>query len=326
MKKVLVATLLIWSACAQAVDANLTWNANVEPELDGYKIYRGPASGQYADVIDVGNVTQYTVAGLDSSVHYFAATAYGDVGGVYEESLFSNEVVFQGGGGGNPPDLVAAFGFDENTGTTVGDLSGQANNGTISGATWTTQGKFGNALTFDGVNDWITVNSAASLDLSTGSTIEAWVYPTAAMSGWDTVLVKERAGGTVYSLYANSGTVKPETGVYRVTNQYASTSGGAALPANTWTHVAGTYDGANVRLYVNGTQVALLAASGNILASTGVLRIGGNSIWTQFFNGRIDEVRVYNRALGPSEIASDMNTPVSGNPPGPMGTITIEAN
>ena len=101
---------------------------------------------------------------------------------------------------GNPgQSLVAAYGFNEGTGTTLLDQTGKGHTGTITGATWTAQGKFGSALTFDGVNDWVTVNDANDLDFTTGMTLEAWVYPTASGGGsWRNVVIKERAGGEVY--------------------------------------------------------------------------------------------------------------------------------
>ena len=86
--------------------------------------------------------------------------------------------------------------------------------------------------------------------------------------------------------------------------------GVASLPLNTWTHLAATYDGTTLRLYVNGVQVGSRAVASPLLTSTGVLRIGGNSVWGEFFAGRIDEVRLYNRALAAAEIQADMNAPV----------------
>ena len=74
--------------------------------------------------------------------------------------------------------------------------------------------------------------------------------------------------------------------------------------------MAGTYDGATLRLYINGVQAASVAMSGSIATSNGPLRIGGNSLWGEFFQGRIDEVRVYGRTLTQTEIQNDMNTPV----------------
>ena len=75
--------------------------------------------------------------------------------------------------------------------------------------------------------------------------------------------------------------------------------------------MAATYDGSAVRLYVNGTQVASQAATGSIATSTGALRIGGNTLWGEFWQGRIDELRVYNRALSTTEIQTDMNRSVA---------------
>src|SRR5690349_7973266 len=72
--------------------------------------------------------------------------------------------------------LVAAYSFDEGTGTTAGDSSGSGNAGTVANATWV-GGKFGNALSFNGTTALVTVANAASLQLSSGMTLEAWVNP-----------------------------------------------------------------------------------------------------------------------------------------------------
>ncbi len=85
---------------------------------------------------------------------------------------------------------------------------------------------------------------------------------------------------------------------------------------NTWTHLAATYDGATLRLFVNGVQVASVARSGAIATSADPLQIGGDPIYGQYFAGRIDEVRVYNTALTAAQIQTDMNTPIGGRPAG----------
>ena len=72
------------------------------------------------------------------------------------------------------------------------DASGNGNHGTIKEAVRITTGKYGKALKFDGVNDWVTVNDSASLDLSTGMTLEAWVYQQSSMS--NTIILKEGTG------------------------------------------------------------------------------------------------------------------------------------
>jgi Concanavalin A-like lectin/glucanases superfamily len=86
--------------------------------------------------------------------------------------------------------------------------------------------------------------------------------------------------------------------------------GVSPLRLNAWTHLATTYDGAILRLYVNGMEVGSQPGGGNIQVSTGRLRVGGNAVWGEWFAGRIDEVRIYNRALNPAEIQANMATPV----------------
>jgi len=87
--------------------------------------------------------------------------------------------------------------------------------------------------------------------------------------------------------------------------------GTAALPLNAWTHLAATHDGTTLRLYINGVEVGSRAVAGALLTSTGALRIGGNSIWGEFFQGRIDEIRVHNRALSATEVQTIMNLPLA---------------
>ena len=171
---------------------------------------------------------------------------------------------------------VAAFGFNEGSGSTVADTSGNANAGTISGATWTTAGKFGGALTFDGTNDWLTVADSTSLDLTNGMTMEAWVYATS-VGNWKSVVLKEGSSGLSYGLYTSNATSRP-AGFIRRTSDIDST-GTSATPTNTWVHLAATYNGSTLTLFVNGSQVATRAITGSIVTSSQALRIGGNAPW-----------------------------------------------
>jgi hypothetical protein len=223
--------------------------------------------------------------------------------------------------------LVAAYSFDEGSGTAAGDSSGAGNGGVVGGATWAVSGKFGGALSFDGVNDWVTVADSALLDLTTGMTLEAWVKP-AVTKSWPTVIQKENAPNLAYSLYANSDAGlgnKPSAHIW-IGGADRNLRGGTTLPVGTWSHLAATYDGAALRLFVNSLQVAALAQTGSITTSAGALRIGGNSlVANEFFNGLIDEVRIYNRALGPGELATDMNTAVGPAAPSADATAPTVA-
>src|ERR1044072_889219 len=99
------------------------------------------------------------------------------------------------------PGLVAAYALSEGSGTTVADTSGNNNNGTISAATWTSAGRFGNALVFNGTSARVTAPAAASLRLTTGMTLEAWVFPTETPTYWRAIVDKTVDG---YYLMASS--------------------------------------------------------------------------------------------------------------------------
>jgi len=190
------------------------------------------------------------------------------------------------------------------------DASGNGHSGTLgAGIDRTTRGRFGGALVFNGATT-VTVPASPSLNLASGMTLEAWVFPTATPTHWTTVVVKEQFGSFAYTLYAGSPTDRPNG--YLNTGTTPSTergvAGPSALPLNVWSHLATTYDGAALRLFVNGIQVASAPFSGAIVTTTGALRFGGNNVWGEFFRGYIDEIRIYNRALAPGEIQADMNT------------------
>jgi Concanavalin A-like lectin/glucanases superfamily len=200
---------------------------------------------------------------------------------------------------------VAAYSFNEGTGTTVHDATGNGNNGTLQGGTsWTTSGRYGNAISFNGTNAYVNVPNSSSVQLTTAMTLEAWVNPSERKGVWRDVIYK---GNDNYYLEADSTNGKPATGGTFGPPLF----GTGALTTNAWTHLAGTYDGTTLRLYVNGTQVSNRAQTGPIAISTNALQIGGDSIYGQYFPGKIDEIRIYNRALSATEIQSDMNTPVT---------------
>ena len=206
--------------------------------------------------------------------------------------------------------LVAAWGFNEGTGGTAADVSGLVNTGALGGATWTVEGKFGGALSFDGSTSQVTVADAASLDLTSGLTVEAWVKPSVAPVGWRSVIAKDV--DRYYLMASTSNQNRPGFGgTFGSTNQNVFGTATLPIPPSPWAHLAATYDRVTIRLYVNGVQVDSAAQTDPLSTSTSALTIGAD-FYGEFFQGALDEIRIYNRALSVSEIQKDMNTPAQG--------------
>lgn len=275
-------------------EIGLSWTASTGG-VAGYAVFR---DGVFVSIV---SGTTYSDTGLMGARTYsYQVLAYDAAGYNSGRSNTAADVTLSG--------PVASFGFEEGAGAALNDSSGFGNDGSIEGATWTPSGKYGSALSFNGVTSWVTVPHSGALELTTNMTLEAWVKPASLAGGYRAVLVKERESDLSYALYASDGNA-PSADV--VTEAYYNLPGPAPIPLNTWTHLATTYDGQTRRLYVNGVEVASTPQTGKLAISPDPLRIGGDAIWGEHFSGLIDEVRVYNRALSASDIRNDMLSPVS---------------
>jgi PKD repeat protein len=284
---------------------DLAWSASSDNVgVTGYRVERCQGSG-CANFVQVGAPagTVFSDVGLAAATTYSyrvrATDASGNLSGYSNVAIQTTQSAPLPSAG-----LVLAYGFNAGAGTTVSDVSGNGNTGTISGASWSTQGRFGGALSFNGSNAMVVVPASASLNVSSGMTLQAWIFPTAAQSGWRTIMQREV---DTYFLNASNdaGPLLPSGGG-TIGGQVEILRGSPASPVNAWTHVALTYDGTMVRLYVNGVLASSSAASGAIQTNSNALRIGGNVPYGEFFQGLIDEVRVYTRALSQAEIQADM--------------------
>lgn len=283
------------------VSANATDNTGVvgvQFKLDGNILSSEDTSSPYT-------VSWNTTSATNGS-HTLTAVARDAAGNTTTATPVTVTVANNGGGG-----LVAAYNFNEGAGATVGDLSGNNNLGNIFQSTWYASGKYGKALAFDGSNDYVSVADSNSLDLTNRMTLEAWVRPTA-NSGWRTVLMKENNGELAYAMYARESSNRP-SGWLRINPTSGSSQSAVSntgLTLNAWSHLALTYDGSVMRLYVNGVQKGTRNVTGNMYTSSNPLKFGGNGVWGEYFAGQLDEIRIYNRALNASEIQTDMNTPL----------------
>ena len=188
-------------------------------------------------------------------------------------------------------ELVGHWAMDEGTGPTAFDSSTYGNDGTISGASWAA-GKLGGGLDFNSATDIVNSGSHSSLNITGTLTLAAWVnYDT--ISGYPRIV--EKSTGTALDPYGmtlrDNGDVVFGIGSDEWT---ANTN----LPANQWHHVAGTYDGTTMRVYVNGGQVAShTRTGGGLYSSTHDVHIGNVDTLNRALDGTLDDVRIYNEAL-----------------------------
>ncbi len=211
------------------------------------------------------------------------------------------------GGAGAAP--VGYWNFEEGSGSTVNDRSGNANTGTWNGTLgnqWT-NGKIGGGGNFNGTNNYVNVPDSTSLTI-TGSQITMAAWFKAVNTGTYQRIISKQSATAYYDMIVNSGF----DGIYAA----LTTSGGTvsqnmpySLVAGNWYYAVITYDGANVKLYMNGTFVSQLPLTGNILTTTGAPLTFGiyQLVPGQWFSGTVDEVKIYNYARSQAQIAYDYN-------------------
>ncbi len=205
-----------------------------------------------------------------------------------------------------PSGLVAAYSMNAGSGTSVADTSGNAHTGTLSGAgaTWTTSGKYGGGLNFNGSSGAVTVPDSPAFALG-NFTLSAWIKPTA-LTGWQTILIKEQTSGCGYWLQTADRLLS--TGFNGGTGCLEHADGN--LVVGVWTHVASVFnDTANtVSGYVNGVLVFTEPETRAPQSNTQPI-VMGQTANGERWRGTLDEVHIYNRALSVAEIVQDMNTP-----------------
>jgi len=201
--------------------------------------------------------------------------------------------------------------FETNSTTTVVDYSGFDNNGTVNGAFWTSEGRIGGCYSFNG-STYIVIPDATSLDGNgswTEITIELWFYLSTDQTGTKLIAKMSTPNEAKRSYqigFQSSGAANRLYGAVIIDgNSYKEVSYNTPLTVGTWYLVTLTYkSGDGLKLYLNGTLVAeITGLTGNIQASPGKdLYIGCRYGSEGFFNGKIDEIRIYPKALNTSQI------------------------
>ncbi len=180
-----------------------------------------------------------------------------------------------------------------------------------------------NALDFDGIDDEVTVPGASALIAGSNQlSLTCWVFPTNAVPGFpdfdgfagfrnnidcDFYVMQVSPATAIEARFTNSSGI-----LYTITHQ--------GLVINTWQHLAVTYDGLMLRLYIGGVIADSVAASGTISATNEAFHIGALPYFTTpyMLTGRLDEISLFNRALAPAEIACIAQESVNANDPGCM--------
>ena len=263
-----------------------------------------------------GNVTNSTSLKIGGGIGYFNGLI--DDARIYNYARSAAQVMVDYNAGsaahlgagvdpneGNPP--TSYLPFNENTGTTAYDRSGNNNNGNISGGAAWVQGKYGTALSFDGSNDAVTVpntNNAVIPASNAAFTISLWFNSSQlTTSTIKSIMVNET--------YQNSG-FRYGTDSNRKLVFWASESGGTvgltsnvALAEGKWYHAVIVYTGSTAKMYLDGVEVA--STSGSIVSNTVDIKIAQAIGGKEYFKGLIDEVKIYNYARTPAQIIYDYN-------------------
>lgn len=207
----------------------------------------------------------------------------------------------------NPP--VGEWNFDEKTGTTANDTSGNNNSGSITNGTWKHAGecKIGACLSFDGSSGRVLVSDSSSLDVTGIITIEAWIYPLGwGGSGYGRILVKSPNDVTAPYEFMISDT-NDRLGFFTAGSWHYSDDNSISL--NEWQRVAVTFDESTdeILFYVNGAEAGSDTETGVINTNSLDVAIGNLESGGRTFDGKIDDVRVYDYARTQAQIAWDYN-------------------
>lgn len=228
--------------------------------------------------------------------------------------------------------IVLNMPFEEGSGSIINDLSGKGNNGSImvggpwnpgnaisTSNLWNLAGRVEKALNFNGTNDSVKMVYSDSLNVSRGFTVMCWfkrnvrdlVYADGIIGNWYWNANPQLRRGWIIRYYINTNSL----------SLIVETSNGASISEmqvgwntpsdNTWYHVASVFDSSDrsIRLYVDGVERASTTASAGFdmiaINNSYDLRIGNNAVNNGWFNGTIDEVKIFSRPLSKDEIAKE---------------------
>jgi len=267
------------------------WDTNPNPDISKFITTQNGGQGEFtANITALNSSTKYYLRAFATNI---TGTAYGN-----EVSFITLDPSITDG-------LVAYYPFNGN----ADDASGNGNSGAVFGAVLT-EDRFGSpnsAYSFNGNSDYILVNDSPSLDIKGEITLAGWRYITSNSLG--RIIRKVNTWGPAvggYILSSAADYINSELQLDINTSGVIITRKDSIFPMNKWGFVAMTYDGKTVSLYYNGSRIQTAQVTGQINTNDNPVYIG-SSEGVEYFAGKIDDVRIYNRAMNETEIKNLYN-------------------
>jgi N-acetylneuraminic acid mutarotase len=246
-----------------------------------------------------------TIQQMPTSRSLLGAAAVGDkiyaIGGLGTVYLDTNEEFSIGA-------PVGYWRFDEGAGHIAHDSSGNGNGGSVNDASWT-NGVLGQALQFDGIDDWVSIPTSQTLEITGNQiTFEFWVKFDNAISGSSPYMKFYDKGNAYNSAMRETGNVRFTFWVAGDSSANLDSSRTSWL-AGPWYHIAEVYDGNVMSIYVNGALDNSMPMTGNIASTTYPIALGAYTLGSQWFlQGAMDELEIYNCARTAEEILNDYSS------------------
>ncbi|MDT8300897.1 MAG: LamG domain-containing protein [Sedimentisphaerales bacterium] len=260
----------------------------------GHKVYFGPRADRMSLLDEVTDDYAVLPELERNTTYYWRIDELQADGSVVTGDLWSF----------NTGRLVAWWKLDDGSGNTAADSSGNNRNGTLIGDVSWVDGITGGALAFDGDGDYVHIGKDSGFDITNQITVSAWIKVGAFDKDWQTIVAK---GDRSWRLQRNQGENTLEfacSGLVVPGSDWGPIYGNINVNDGHWHHVAGVYDQEKIYLYIDGSLDASAPAPGTIRVNESPVYIGENSeMSNRFWNGMIDDVRIYNYALSADEIS-----------------------